>query len=535
MAVIRFKGFQGQRPGVHPAALAPNDAQEATSCRVDNGALRPHRAPLTSFAKTVSGTLRTLFRYTDSFWFEWNQVVHAVRSPVAGDAFARVYYTGIGVPKFTVASVATATPPYPTVSYTLGVPAPATELFVALVGSPTDPTDPAETRYYAATYVDAYGAEGPPCTPSAQIEVRPGQTVRITGILAAPAGAYNITTVRIYRLATGDTGGVYQQVVDVPVGTALYDDVIPTQSLGVVLPSLEWDPPPATMKGLVSHPGGFLIGFYDNVLCPSEVEQPHAYPLSYQLTTTDPIVGLAVFGNSVLIATTGMPEIASGNDPATLSKVDTELRQSCVSVEGIVDVGFGAVYPSPDGLVLITGGSASMLTDGIFDRDSWQALVPSSIRAYLWEGKYLAFYDTGLIQGAFSIDPQRPERGVIFYPTYATAGYNDLREDRLYLGIGNNVSIWDSGTDSTYTWRSAPIHAPAPTNFGAAQVLADAYPVDLTVYLDGVALGPFEVTSSEAIRLPAGKLAREFEVEIESDNTVYEVLLATTTSALRGV
>lgn len=428
---------------------------------------------------------------------------------------------------------------FPANSYDLGIPAPSTAPGVAVSGTPTDATDPVETTYYTCTYIDAYGAEGANSPISAQVEWQPGQTVNLTSLPAAPAGAYNISLLRIYRTNTGTYGTVYQKVVDLAIGTATYDDSILSGNLSTTtLESTSWDMPNAAMKGLITMPGEFMVGFYGNVLAPSEAGQPHAYPAEYELKTDYDIVGIAAFGNTILVTTVGTPYIAQGVSPESLVLTKMEIAQACVSKRSVVDIGPGAVYASPDGLILMSGGGPVNITEDIFDRDDWQALNPTSMHACLWEGRYLVFYNTGAVQASFSIDPVRPQDGVIHYDRYVNATYTDLEEDAVYVaqdGTPQTISEWDSGTNETYKWKAKKFTLMRPMNFSAAQIRAETYPVTFVLTVDGVEQVNKSVTSAEPFRLPAGFRGVEYEPEIRGTNVAYEIVIAQHLQELRRV
>lgn len=677
MPAIRLKTPLGQRPGMHRTLLTETQAQTALNIRTHRGTWQPLRVPTYVSDLASLNPVQSVFRYTPTHWFEWEADVNAVRSMLTDDPWDRVYYTGDGVPKFTVNNIATAgggggnivtggsfdiqadvdlwaayqpddrialdagrmklysvnalgqqslakrtitgltagvtynvaidveqgagtgameiasspgtgnvgrttTGPlalsfvanaatadiwlynqndsapnldvwfdnfsvtsaaataFPANSYTLGIPAPTSAPLPAVSGVPDNVDDPIETTFYICTYIDAYNAEGANSPVSIEVEWQPGQTVNLTGLPGAPAGAYNITTLRIYRTNTGSYGSVYQKVVDLAIGTSTYDDTTLSANLSTTtFESGAWDMPNPAMKGLIAMPGEFMVGFYGNVLAMSEAGQPHAYPPEYELKTDYDIVGIAAFGNSILVATTGTPYIAQGVSPGSMILSKTETAQACVSKRSVVDVGAGAIYASPDGLILASGGGLTGLTNGIFDRDAWQALKPESIHAYLWEGLYLAFYDTGVAKGAFAINPVSPQDGVIFYDRYITAGYNDLEEDALYIaqaGTPQTLSTWDSGgTNETMVWKSKIFTTPSPVNFGVAQVRAEAYPVTLRLVSDGVEHISKSVPSAEPFRLPPGRKGVEYEVQISGVNTAYEVVVAQHMNALRRI
>lgn len=526
MAGIKLKRFAGETPRGHPTVIPENSAQTAQNCHFRNGALNPLKNPTTIQAKTIPGTPLSVFRYTPSVWFEWDTDVDAHRSPIPNDAYDRVFFTGDGVPKVTDNVSATSTgAPYPSVAYNLGIPQPDS-FTAAIVGTPTDPDSTAETRYYVVTYVDAYGAEGPPSDPSTEVVWRDGQTVDLSVMPAAPAGNYNMASKRLYRINTGTTGSVYQFVDSLTLAQTTYNDSIASADLSEALQTENYDPPASNMTGLTPLPGGFFAGHFNNVIGFSEPYSPHAWPVEYQQSTELEIVGIGAYGNSILVTTKGHPYVVVGSSPEAMSMVKVEMSQACVSKRGIVDVGSGIVYPSPDGLIYVGSDGAQVVTSGLFSKQDWQDLiVPTSIHAYLWESLYVGFYDNGVTQGGFIIDPFNPQDGVTFVDAYATAGYSDLETDTLYLVIGDNIVSWDTGTDDSYVWKSKLFRLSHATNYGAGQVFADSYPVTLDIYGDGVLRKKKSVVDDKPFRLPGGYLARDYEVQLSGNVTVTELLV----------
>jgi hypothetical protein len=326
--------------------------------------------------------------------------------------------------------------------------------------------------------------------------------------------------------AYADSGQVRQ------ITSTTYTDSVASESLGEVLPTEIYDAPNDDTIGLVEHPSGFLAGFFGKTLCFSEIGAPHAWPIDYRLATNHDIVGLGVFGNSVVVTTKGWPYIAIGSDPSAMTMVELEIEQACVSKRGIVDFGTAVCYPSSDGLILISGNGAQNITSGIYTRDQWQALSPSTILGFNWEQWYLGFYDDGSVQRAFVIDPFGPELGVQYIEKYATGGYKDIEEDLLYLIINNQIEIWDQGTKLEFTWESKPVYTPHAVNMAAAKIIADDYPVTVKFYVDDVKRYTRIVDSEFAFRLPGGFRGEKFEIIIEGTRRVSEAIMATTMTEL---
>jgi len=312
-----------------------------------------------------------------------------------------------------------------------------------------------------------------------------------------------------------------------------YVDAVPSESLAEVLPTELYDPPNPATVGVKVHPAGFLVGFFGNTLVFSEPGAPHAWPIDYRLVTTSDIVGVGVFGGTIAVVTEGWPYLVLGSDPAALSMVELEIEQACVAKRGIVDFGTAIAYPSPDGLIIISSRGATNATAALFNRDQWQALVPTSFVAFNWEQQYLCFYDDGTTQRGFILDPFGPEGGVRYLTKYATGGYKDIEEDLIYFIDSNQIESWDQSTTKLpFTWKSRPTFTPRAVNMAACKIIADEYPVNLELFVDSIKRFTKTVGSIEAFRLPGGFKGEKFEVVIKGTRRVSEVALATTMGEL---
>lgn len=523
--IIKVDSFAGQRPAVRPHLLPANAAQLAKNCRLVDGALAPLRGTTAEWTPTKSGTIQSIHLFGGYFWFHWGFPVDCIRGAVAGDTAERTYYTGEGAPRMTEAAIATVGGTnYPMASYTLGIPQPVATASVVVSGAAPD--DPAElvSKIYVYTYVSFYGEEGPPSDPSTVIDVGPLQAGELSGMSNVPTGMDNIISKRIYVTNTGTYGTEFQFVTEIAVGLLAYSDSKKGDDLGEVMTSDDYFMPPADLAGLRQHPGNFLIGFSGKDLCMSAVGFPHAWPVGYRLAVDYPIVSVAVFGTSILVTTTGTPYLVTGGDPTTMFKEQMEVKQACVSARGMVDLGNLILYPSPDGLVAISMSQRGLITGKILTRDQWQALNPSSILATVHDGLYIGFYDTGTKQAGFIFDPVSGDFSEL--DLYATAVYQDLEHDRLYLVVAGEIVIWDSGAALTYLWRSREYRAPYPVNPGVGQVLSEAYPVTLRVYGDASLRATVAVADAETFVLPSGYLASRFYFEIEGAAEVTEIAIS---------
>ncbi len=338
MSVIKIDQLKGMAPKLSTRMLPPGSSQVATNCVFGSGSLKPLHVPLEIIpagdASMQVGIKASIFPY-DSQWLNWvNQDVDACRSSVALDEWDRLYWTGdtstpVGPKMADNSKLLGGSGPKPQAAWRLGIPKPVSAPVAAYASTPTAN---ALARRYAYCYRSFCGEEGPLSDASNIVTVDDGVgEVVITNTDTAPPTGTNITHKLLYRSNTGSSSTVWQLVAVLAIGTASYSDTKLSSAVSEICPSEGWIAPNIGLKGLVSHPGGFLVGFYDNVLCFSEAYLPHAWPAAYQMVVDHPIVALGIFGNTILIVTTGLPYLVTGGAPSALSPPEKlERGEACI-------------------------------------------------------------------------------------------------------------------------------------------------------------------------------------------------------------
>ena len=262
----------------------------------------------------------------------------------------------------------------------------------------------------------------------------PGQSVDITGLglNAGDGTARNITLQRIYRTLTGTSGAAFQFVAELPIATTTYNDSIAGDDLVEVLPSTDWYPPPAGLRGLRLMANGVMVAFRGNEVFFSEPYLPHAWPARYRLTVDYPIVALGSYDTTIVVATQGRPFIITGSHPDSMSQRELDLIEPCVSMRSMASMGHGVVYASANGLVYVGAGRASLITQGLVTRQEWAAYQPSTLRACEYRQQYMAFYGTSAGNGGgFFISPLSPDGGLITLDLKARAVHRDPLNEKL--------------------------------------------------------------------------------------------------------
>lgn len=555
---IAFTNFVGMNPDISDKLLPENFAVEATNCFTDQGALSTWKGlkqvGISPAWNTRSGTINSLFLLNNTRWLAWSNPTQVHVAPIQREANTdwEVAFTGTDKPRYTDKNLAVSGggTAYPEVSYPLGIPAPTFALVASssakaspanslraswqIAGTVSDAVGNRIARSYVFTYVNDRGREGPPSPVSNIVYTNDDEQVVLTAALSVPQA--DINKARIYVSGTGGTFNFLKEITLPQTSVTITDN-----SFGSAIQSTLYDPPPDGLVGLVAMANGILAGYVGNNLYFSEPYQSHAWPADYIRVMDFPITGLAAIGNMLFVSTEGNPVIVVGNSPAYMTDNKLGAIQSNVSSRSMVTMGDGAMYASRDGIVKLTNGAAVMVSDGIISERVYQLINPASIHAYFYRDKYVAFYDSGLsgtiatdtgeffpAKGGFILDPER--KTVTFTDVTCDAAFSDKVTGKLYLVKNdagtNKLYEWNEGaTNLTQAWRSKPIPTP-PTNFGAARVWADRYPVTFQLYADGVLRHTETVDSEDPFRLPGGFRARKWAVRLSGDSYVNGVFLA---------
>lgn len=533
---LSIQNHAGMAPAINPASLADNAAQIARNCKLGGGDIRPH--PGLRTVTSLPAGKKTIFRMGQAsselqYWLSWVGDVDVARGGIQGDPTERLYYTGDGIPKMTTLALATSGSVLPAQWRALGIPNPSGQP-LATFSPPTlaaGQTAPARSsRVYLVTLVSDLGEESGPSLPSNAVTVGDGEVVQLSNLPGLTGGNTVITAKRIYR----STSSGYRFVGEVGAGTGSYADNKPESALGEALATMDFAPPPTGMLGITAMQNGIMAGFRGNDVLFCEPYLPYAWPEKYALTTAAPVVGMAAFGQSLLVTTIECPYLVTGVDSAMMSMERIDLPQACVSKRSCISVGGGAVYAAPDGLVYIGIGGSRMVTDGIMGKAEWQQYNPPSMWCAWSDGALYVFFSTPSRKGALLFD-LAGSRGVVELDVWADGGYVDPITDRLYLiGAGPSGGILAlDGPGLAWTWKSKLFTPGDGLAASAAQVVqAAGNTAQFTLYTDGRQTFTRSITGPVPFRLPPGR-AETYELELQSSGRVSEVNIATSMAELR--
>lgn len=309
---------------------------------------------------------------------------------------------------------------------------------------------------------------------------------------------------RIYRTGTGSTTAEYQLVAEIMGDEGMYTDIIDTGGLGAVLESETWIQPPTDMFGLVAHPHGFLVGASKNILCPSEPYQPHAFPEKYQVPLPSDIVGIGIYGTTIIAFTKDIPINVQGYTPDQLTRGRQDVGEPCTSKRSISSTGLGVLYRGTSGLFLLGYEGSDNATKNYLPASGFTS-ASDTISAY-W-GNKICWIDNAT-QSGYLFDPVREDKGLTeFSVDYAIY---DLHVSPI------DGQLWASYLDGSqakraplfkivsnpakFTYWTQHIQLPKPVSFGALKVEWDWH-------LQGAAMKDREAMIVRNLRRRAGRAA----------------------------
>lgn len=494
---IALTTFGGLSPRTDAVMLPDHGAQVAQDVRLHAGALRGWRkpAPLSPPISAINSVKTIWYDPGSGEWLQWDTDVDVVHGPVAdADSKLRYYYTGDTEPRKTDSDMIGTVTPY----YKMGVPAPTSAPTLAGDGLGAGT---AEDHVYVFTYINTFSGieeESAPSPPVTMVAWQPGDTITVTWTDTPPAIGYNITKRRLYR----SNGSAYLFVDEQAIANATYADSKLNDALGEGLSSLEYDPPPSEMTGLVSMANGILAGFYANVLCFSEPYQPHAWPVSYQLTVDSTIVGLVAVGQGLYVLTTGHPYYCAGSTPSAMTLERVSKYAPCMNKRSAAADGAGCLYASYNGVAYLQGASVRLLTSGAFTQEEWSARLPWSMYGIYYDDRYHLWYpktdgDSLVMDGSWAMDGSEEMDGIVglagdygegmvfdttvaeapltMMSTYTEAAHIRSDTGKLYLAYDGQIMQFDADelNRTPYEWRSKIFMLPHPVNFSAIQVYGD--------------------------------------------------------------
>lgn len=489
MTALKLENFHGMIPRLSSHNLPDNYACTAENLDIQTGAIQGifqeelvHdfsdanittawrvRDPDTS--TPINPALGLLAEDVSSEWIGFSTThSRVVRGPLVNDSYKRFYWvTDDAAPQFnTFARIGNGDP-----SYKLGIPAPDTAPTVTPSGG--NGTD--VERAYVYTFVNDFGEESAP-SPATLATGKDDGTWDLSNLANAAVDGANRATVdtkNIYRTITGESGTTdYYYVASVPLANTTYSDTVATNvvSRNDLLDTLGHDPPPSGLMNLVAMPGGYLVGNVGRDLYFSVPYKPWAWNIEYQVSLKYNVVGMAVYRSSLVIATAVSPYTASGANPQSLVPIEHSLVQPCLSGEALAVTNQGVIYPSPDGLVLVSDSAAARISEDIILPRQWtDRYATISMTAALHRSAYILYYSsTSGIQ--LELSTSKPAFSELVRHQNVSWINTDPYTGQAYFVSTGKVYAWSSDISipRTWSWTSKVFNFPRPVNLSAYRV-----------------------------------------------------------------
>jgi len=463
-----IKNFDGEYPRTGITFLPENGASAALNVRLYAGELQTWNGPELIEDVTLVDNAVTIYRFANPSsdavaWLSWDSDVDVQRSSLNDTTDFRLYYTGDGAPKKTnwdLGTDDTAGGVYPGVYYNMGVVAPTG---APTLGTAAGASTVAETRFYVYTNVSTFGTlteESAPSPPTS-VTITASQSVDVSGFTSIPAGYDNITHRRIYRSLPGEqSDGAFVFVKEITVGTSTTNDDLLAAALGEPLATETWVEPPATLAGLVSMANGMMAGFVGNSVYFCEPYFHHAWPTEYMQSVPDQIVGLASYGNTLVVMTTGQPWAMTGTSPETLSIEKIPMPEPCIAKKSIAVDENGVLYASPNGIVGIGPTHRGVISNKLFRRKEWTDYAPHTMKGAMYDGKYFLSFNSSVVAlGDRTMVVSRDDVPALsFLDIKAESLVYDLQEGSLFYLEPDENAIYELDADEltpyTYQWTS---------------------------------------------------------------------------------
>lgn len=572
MTAIRIRDFGGELPSRSPRLLPDNNAVTCENAQLSEGGLDTY--PLPAIISALLGNTEYVYRipttsdvsdYALSVYMEFDDAdTKVVKAPIPNDSFERFYWAVPGQsPQYnTKARIIDGDP-----AYVLGMPTSADNMTVTPDGSGVGAT---EYRAYTFTWVSAYGEEGPPAPAIlANGKIDDVWDLTFPAITGPESAQRNITHRNVYRTITGSQGDTNYYLVTTLLFTDLaYADSIPGTEVTAngLIQSTFWVEPPDTLQGLIMMPNGIMAGFTGRDIYFSEPYRPHAWPTQYSVSVEQPIVGLGVTGNTLVVLTNGYPYFMSGIHPSTMTQVKHNDLVPCVEAGTIVSAPDGVYFASTIGLMLAANGTIQLITYQLISKQQWQNdFSPTTLHGIYYKQAYMAMRFDAAAAG-FSLNVNNPKIAIerILPPVIVKNVLIDQWTGDPMMIMGSYLYQWDNVTVDgrvVYRWASKEFHLTKPQNLAAMKVYFDDIPAnsqssnvdawavaslallpldvkgEVKVYADRVLVltRNLPTLSGDLMRLPDGFKASIWQIQITGRVRVDSIEMASTAKELESV
>lgn len=539
MPKLAVEQFGGSRPRLASHLLQNTQAALAMDCRFHHGTLDAWRE-LRTFRSVTPGTRTTA--QIGCCWLDFDDCVDWAYGAVGCE---RIYATGAyEYPVVIQVDPETCS----TIVNRLGLPCPGAAPSVLTTATPNPADKDFEGRSYAYQYENTLGERSALSPASDPVLIRDGSVSVISG-WAVPDSSWGVANVLIYRTVSATGASMSAPSADNTADTAwMFVGRVPLSSPSMtdslfndqLQDALEEDivlPPPEGLRGitLISSMNA-LVGYVGNKLYFSENNAYHNW--RHHLELDDNICGIVESNKVIYLGTDGAPYAVMGEADCKTAQCRAAVRlpmkwpMVACGNRHMAALAQGAVYPTHDGLVALSGnGMPTLLTNPLYAPEDWQKLRPHTVLPEVHGGSLFVFAEGGSF--VLSLD-NGAEQGwdLDTHSELSDVGVVDLfttRSGDLFL-LKNNGTLyqWNRGAQlRPYHWRSQLWALPKPVAMAACRPRFKNGSVRTVITADGVSVHDQVMLQSEPFSLPGWAYGTDWQIALRGTATVSLVALAT--------
>ena len=249
---------------------------------------------------------------------------------------------------------------------------------------------------------------------------------------------------------------------------------------GSTCDSVYYDRAVSGMTNLRAHPNGFFVASKNNMLYFSEPFAPWAWPEDYQIPLDATIIGVGIFGSTIVVATDAWIYTFAGPHPESLYKTKLSF-QPCLSQRALVETDDGVLFPSKEGFQLVNTNGVTNVTQDLFDPDDWSNYELDTMHGVYYNKSYYGWYTSANYTGGIRID--FINSAITTFTKYHYCGYVSLQGGIFYTIVNSElddatlyIARFDSNTTAwtNYKYKSPLYITEKPVNLKVAQVIIDS-------------------------------------------------------------
>jgi hypothetical protein len=396
---------------------------------------------------------------------------------------------------------------------------------------------------FAFAWVNSANQEGPlsPGSPMTLVNAATGAVV--SGWGAPPTGAA-IERVRVYKLLPGlesmpgsTTGGeaMWHLMADEPAATASVT-ITATTFIGAPRHDMDIGPAPSNLRDIQSVNGTMLAGLSANSLRFSEPREWTNWPSKNALTFGDKPLRFVVADTFGYVLTCGKPSVVDVTQGCgqggcrNVREVADDLPLA--GLRAVAVHGSDCFYASREGIVMLRGATARVITEDLWTTEQWEALNPAVMRLAVHRG-YL-FGSTR--EHAFRLRVPTSTHGTADRTDFTELSlradsFHTRRGELYYVAAAGGLYQWARGDSvKPYTYTSRTVHESARCGVGAVQVqFTDGPSPRVTLAVDNLTRYNGPVHPVAPLPMPIGIAGHRMNVTLHGVSEVTDLRVAPST------